>query len=255
MVQDIKKKLNEYKTLKNEKPSDLKLPEEFPHWYKNDSLSETVSSVLFSLKNERYVIIEEEDENDITQVKGSVECFNKMTGNNKEWKKENEIYLCLCTKNLQYSDLIGQTKPFSKSDKSKSNEILTFTPGFLVNTIKKGIKVVLDCINEANSTVGERLKGLLDKKNNDDEKVFDLPENSGGKNISIHENFRMICTCNISNIKDMSPAFVNRFDVIVLENQLEKLNDEQLRELIANIFISFDRIPKKYNKKSSSSEE
>ena len=64
----IKKKLNEYKTLKNEKLSDLKLPEEFPHWYKNDNLSETVSSVLFSLKNERYVIIEGEDENDITQV-------------------------------------------------------------------------------------------------------------------------------------------------------------------------------------------
>jgi len=87
-----------------------------------------------------------------------------MTGNNKEGKKENETYLCLCTKNLQCSDLIGQTKPFSKSDKSKSNEILTFTPGFLINTIKKGIKVVLDCINEANSIVGERLKGLLDKK-------------------------------------------------------------------------------------------
>ena len=82
-----------------------------------------------------------------------------------------------------------------------------------------------------------------------------MPENSGGNNISIHENFRMIATCNINYIKDMSPAFVNRFDVIVLENQLEKLNDEQLSELIANIFISFDRIPKKYNKKSSSSEE
>ena len=58
----------------------------------------------------------------------------------------------------------------------------------------------------------------------------------------------MICTCNINNIKDMSPAFVNRFDVIVLENQLDKLNDTQLGELISNIFISFERIPQKIKK-------
>ena len=48
----------------------------------------------------------------------------------------------------------------------------------------------------------------------------------------------------------MSPAFVNRFDVIVLENQLEKLTDIQFSELIANLFISFERIPKKQNKEN-----
>ena len=66
--------------------------------------------------------------------------------------------------------------------------------------------------------------------------------------IRIHRNFRMICTCNIKNIKDMSPAFVNRFDVIVLENQLNKINDAQLGELISTLFISFERIPQKMNK-------
>ena len=58
----------------------------------------------------------------------------------------------------------------------------------------------------------------------------------------------MIFTCNINNIKDMSPAFGNRFDVIVLENQLYKLNDTQLAELISNIFISFERIPQRIKK-------
>lgn len=44
----------------------------------------------------------------------------------------------------------------------------------------------------------------------------------------------------------MSPAFVNRFDEIVIEKQLEKLNDNDLGELISNIYFnSFDRIPKK----------
>ena len=245
----LKKKLKKYKTLENLSPSPNKLPEDFPHCYKNDNLCEAVSSVLFSLTNERHAIIVGEDESGITQVaRWCAECFNKMMNKDKDKDIQNENCLCLCTKNLQYSDLIGQTKPCPKNDKSESNEILKFIPGFLVEAIKQGKTVVLDCINEANATVGERLNGLLDKKNNDEEEYFDLPENTEELRIRIHKKFRMICTCNINNIKDMSPAFVNRFDVIVLENQLDKLNDTQLGELISNIFISFERIPQKIKK-------
>ena len=43
----------------------------------------------------------------------------------------------------------------------------------------------------------------------------------------------------------MSPAFINRFDVIVLENQIEKISDENLENLISFLFVSFDKIPKK----------
>ena len=41
----------------------------------------------------------------------------------------------------------------------------------------------------------------------------------------------MICTSNIEKINEMSPAFVNRFDVIVLEDQLEDIG-EKINELI-----------------------
>ena len=99
--------------------------------------------------------------------------------------------------------------------------------------------------NEANATVGERLNGLLDKKNNEEETYFDVPENTEELQVKIHKNFRMICTCDINKIKEMSPAFVNRFDVIVLENQLEDITDENLAELIAYLMLSFERIPKK----------
>ena len=34
----------------------------------------------------------------------------------------------------------------------------------------------------------------------------------------------------------MSPAFVNRFDVIVLEEQLSRLSDEDLKQLINILF-------------------
>ena len=43
----------------------------------------------------------------------------------------------------------------------------------------------------------------------------------------------------------MSPAFINRFDVIVLENQIENINEDNLLNLISYLYISFDRIPKK----------
>ena len=262
-----KLKSDKYQYLKSLTPSNLELDKEFPHCYKNNNLCEAVSAVLFSLKNERHAILVGEDESGITQVaRWCAECFNKIVkkeqdnhqnyskmvskvedsqNKSKEENSQNESCLCLCTKNLQCSDLIGQTKPCPKN--GNSNEILKFYPGFLVDAIKEGKTVVLDCINEANATVGERLNGLLDKKNNVEENYFDLPENTEEVKIRIHSNFRMICTCNINKIKDMSPAFVNRFDVIVLENQLEDLEDTQLGELISNLFISFDRIPQKIN--------
>ena len=36
----------------------------------------------------------------------------------------------------------------------------------------------------------------------------------------------------------MSPAFVNRFDVIVLEDQIESLNEEDKKELIKFLLIN-----------------
>jgi len=156
----LKEELKNYKTLKDLKPSPLLLPEEFPHCFSNDSLCETVSSVLFSLRNERHSIIVGEDESGITQVaRWCAECFSKIMKN-----EDQESYLCLCTKNLKLSDLLGQNRPCSKSDDSKSNEILKFKDGFLVEAIEKGRIVVLDCINETNPAIIEGLNSLLDKK-------------------------------------------------------------------------------------------
>ena len=43
---------------------------------------------------------------------------------------------------------------------------------------------------------------------------------------------------NLNKINQMSPAFVNRFDVIVLENQIESLNEEEKKELIKFLLIN-----------------
>ena len=88
------------------------------------------------------------------------------------------------SKNLKISDLIGQNNPCSKSDNSKSNEILKFKDGILVEAFEKGRIFIFDCINETNP-----------KKNNEEEKYFDLDENKEKLRIPIYKNFRMIFIC------------------------------------------------------------
>ena len=90
---------------------------------------------------------------------------------------------------MQCSDLIGQTKPCPISDKSNNKEILKFKPGLLVEALEKGRMVALDCINEANATVYERLNGLLDKKNNEEKEHIVLPENTEKLIITIYNWF------------------------------------------------------------------
>ena len=136
MVKDTQKnkeKLKNFKTLKTLLISILSLPEEFPVCYSNNNLCEAVSSILFSLRNERNAIIVGEDERRITQVaKWCAECFNNIINKEQNLEtKQNNNYLCLCTKNFPCLYLIGQTKPCAKSDNVKSNEILKFILGFL----------------------------------------------------------------------------------------------------------------------------
>ena len=76
---------------------------------------------------------------------------------------------------------------FQRKKKSENNKILEFKEGFLVKANKTGRSVVLDCINEANATLGERLNSLLDKKNNEEETYFDIPQNTEELQIKIYK--------------------------------------------------------------------
>ena len=60
----------------------------------------------------------------------------------------------------------------------------------------------------------------------------------------------MICTSNLEKINEISPAFVNRFDVIVLEDQIEGTGDK-INELIKFFLIrcSEERIMEEKEKK------
>ena len=136
-------------------------------------------------------------------------------------------------------------------DDNINSKVLQFNPGYLVDAIENGKVMIFDEINEVSKSILRRLNILLDKRYyGNKEEYFYLPEDSEKMRILIHDNFRIICTCKLRNIKQLSPSFINRFDIILLENQIKEINDYQLERLISNFFVSYDRIPERKKRRN-----
>ena len=71
----------------------------------------------------------------------------------------------------------------------------------------------------------ERMNGLLDPKEKEEDYIFELPENQEIGTIPINKGFHFIGTCNIRKIEELSPALLNRFFVLSVDNQLNDLTD------------------------------
>ena len=225
---ELNLQLQNYKTLKKLRDNIKELPLGFPQCFINDALIQTVKSVIIALRNKRNVIIIGNNESGLTQI---AEWCSFYFNNKIKKEKIDESFTCFCTKNLECSDLIGAQK-ISDCLGDDKNELIKFEPKILYNAIIKGNCIVLDNIDEAPSRVIERLNGLLDKKNSKKEAKFGVPENTNNPEIKINEDFRIICTSNYEKINQISPAFVNRFEVITLEDQLKDKDDSKIKILI-----------------------
>jgi len=233
LKEKLEKLLKSYPSFANVQPDELTIPPNFPDCFKNKSLLEAIKSIKFSLDNNRHVIISGNEGSGKTQL---ALWFAEWYSKERDIKKSN-IFYCLCTEELKCPDLIGRQSPTNSSDPGK--ELIEWKNGFLSNAIENGGVVVLDALDQASATVTERLNGLLDQKYDDTEKAkFDVPENPQKPEIIIHKNFRLVCTTDIHKINQMSPAFVNRFDVIVLEDQLESIKEDEKKELIKFLLIN-----------------
>ena len=233
LKEKLEKLLKTYPSFATMQPGKLSIPSNFPDCFKNKSLLEAIKSIKFSLDNNRHVIISGNVGSGKTQL---ALWFAEWYSKERDIKKSN-IFYCLCTEELKCPDLIGGQSPTNSSDPGK--ELIEWKNGFLSNAIENGGVVVLHALDQASATVTERLNGLLDQKYDDTEKAkFDVPENPQKPEIIIHKNFRLVCTTDIHKINQMSPAFVNRFDVIVLEDQLESIKEDEKKELIKFLLIN-----------------
>ena len=102
---------------------------------------------------------------------------------------------------------------------------------------------MLDGIDNARAIVTERLNGLLDETYRKGDKYFDVPENPKEPKVLIHPNFRLLCTSKIEKIN--LSCFLNRFDIIVLEDQLEDINEEEFANLVQILMNQENIFPKK----------
>ena len=179
---------------------------------------------------------------------------------NQKIKEKNnsdeENYFCICTENINCWDLIGRfqiNEDLSQNNEKieqKKKELMKWVDGFLLEGVKKGRCVILDQIEEAPSTISERLNSLLDKKYDEAINYFYVNENPKNRKIKINENFRLICTCD--DINKMSPAFVNRFDIIYFEDQLSTINEKELKSFI---IYMIDKTYKSFKNHNNEKEE
>ena len=125
---ELSNELNKYKYLRNLDKSGLIIPNNFPEYFKNESIERVISSILFSLENNRHVIITGKGGNGKTQLaKWIAQYWNKERQNKKD------DYFCICTKNITCWDLIGRQKIIKDFQKKLTHSIL-------VRNINKTIK-------------------------------------------------------------------------------------------------------------------
>ena len=235
---DVKQKLLKFlgsfdsfkKDYEDNSGSKYKIPKTMKGFYENDILKDVLESSLFSLEKRRNIIIVGEFGIGKSHIAREIaKIFNSKNG-----KEESSFYHFICTEETKCSDLIGGQTPEGSEGK---NIYMEWKDGFLTKAIEKGEIVIMDNLQEANSTITERLNGLLDIKYDEgkkkgEAKKFDIPENPLKNSIEIHKDFRIIGICDNQSINQMSPAFLNRFDIIILENQLKNISNEALINLL-----------------------
>ena len=81
------------------------IPKNFPNCYPSQSLCNTISSILFSFKNGRHVIISGMPGCGKTKTARWIAKYYEKSNNNYN---KNENYFCICTEEIKPSDLIGK---------------------------------------------------------------------------------------------------------------------------------------------------
>ena len=233
-LEKLKSNLKNYPLL-NSKNKNYNLSFNNEFLYITPPLENLLKAVKLSFDNNRHVMIIGDEGTGKSQIaKYIAEYRDKINEINDI---DEGIYYCQCTEDLKCSDLIGNQYPSLNSSKEISQQLMKWEDGFLTLSIIKGKCCVLDNIEEAPATITERLNGLLDKKlDQEKDLIFEIPECPQRKEVIINNKFRLLCICNYNSISKMSPAFLNRFDIITLEDQLKpfygKESSKELLDLI-----------------------
>jgi len=218
------------------------LPNDFPECFENNCLRKVFHFSKIAIDNEKHILFTGKQGSGLTQI---AKWISNYFSNSKE---KDDDFLFVLTPESTVADLIGRYIPLPKIE--NNIDIIKWNDGPLTKAIRNGNSGVLVNLNSAQSKVTERLNGLLDPKDVEEDYFFDIPENSKEPKIKIDKNFRLYATCDINYLSQISPALLNRFNVIVIDNQLELTTLSDINKLVYIIMKkdleSYQK--KKYNK-------
>ena len=221
----------DYKELYKDLNKIPELPKDFPKCYSNFSLKKAFYFAKIAKNNGRHLLIVGKEGSGITQVAKWISWYFTP----EEKRKEN--FLFIFSPETTVSDMIGKFTPKADTVDSSSG-LFEWRNGPLTLAVKYGYSGVFDNISSAQAKVIESLNALLDPKDTEEDYYFEIPQNTKEPKIRIHNDFLFVATCDLNNIEKLSPAFLNRFTVINLENQLEGATEKQEKEAIKYIIES-----------------
>ena len=152
-------------------------------------------------------------------------------------EKRKENFLFIFSPETTVSDMIGKFTPKPDSYDS-SSVIFEWMNGPLTLAVKNGYCGVFDNINFAPAKVIESLNALLEPKDMEEDYYFETPQNVYEPKVRIHPDFLFIATCTLEQMEKLSPAFLNRFIVINLDDQFKGATDKDEKEAIKKMIES-----------------
>ena len=144
----------------------------------------------------------------------------------------NEYFHFICIEETKAPDLIGSHSPSTNKDEESETieNNLEWKEGFLIKAIRNGNIVILENLHEANFIITERLNDLLYSRDG-----FYISEKPLENSIAINDRFRIIGISDRNLILKMSLAFLNRLDIINLENQLAHIKEVEFNNFIKKL--------------------
>lgn len=145
-----------------------------------------------------------------------------------EISKDNNNKFIICNPEMTIADIIGRYVPFTRKDEFDDETIynpqIEWMYGPVIKAMMDGDCLILDQIDTAPSTILERLNSLFDQIGLKNSK-FPVQENLENKDVIVNENFRFIAVSSQSGLRNLSPAFLNRFTIIYIDEQLDTIGN------------------------------
>ena len=208
--------------------AELNIPyEELENAYLNPVLKDVIEKIYLLSSNEQPILLVGPDGCGKTQIAKWAAQLISPNGYN----------MMVCTPETNISDLIGNYVPISSDNSVEgiNNLPVQWVDGPIIKSITDKKCIILDQIECALPQIIERINPLFDaysKKAPGMSTPFFVNERPGNNTIPIKDGFKLIATSSISDINKLSPAILNRFSIVYVDNQLESLQKNEFERFI-----------------------